>query len=322
MAVLLGVLVGALLPIQAGVNARLRAAVVSPFVMSTISFIIGTFFLAILTLTVDGSLTFASATFTEQPAWIWLGGVFGVIAMTTNVLLVPRIGAVQAAVIPMSGQILMGVLIDHFGWFSVQQAELTWTRILGVLLMLAGALGTVLLGKRRTTAGAASGSQIQEPEPALWFWRGAGLLAGVLFAMQAAVNGHLGEVIGSSVKAALVSFTVGVILLLLILAVQRPKLQLVRAKTTDDAGKTRTHPHPWWMWFGGILGSLYVLGNAFLVPQIGAGATIVAVLLGMMSCSLLVDHFGLLGVPRKPVAVAQLLTLLVMLGGVVLVRLV
>lgn len=75
------------------------------------------------------------------------------------------------------------------------------------------------------------------------------------------------------------------------------------------------------MWIGGSLGALYVAGNAYLVPQIGAGATIMAVLLGMMACSLLVDHFGLVQVRRKPVVPAQLLALLIMALGVGLVRL-
>lgn len=315
---LLGVVTGFLLPIQGGINARLRAAVVSPWVMSLVSFTMGLCFLAVLTLTVERSLFFDPSAAAGFPWWSWLGGPLGVVAMTTTVLLVPKIGAVQTAIIPLVGQILMGLLIDQFAWFGVTGAPLTLTRVAGALLMLIGVLAVVLVGQRtaRRLRGATTSqpnATTESPDHRLWWWRGAGVIAGAMFATQAAVNGHLGQELGSSLKASTVSFATGVVVLLVILLITRPRLQLTR----PAAGR-----NPWWMWFGGVLGSLYVVGNAFLVPQIGAGATVVAVLLGMMAGSLLVDHFGLVQVQRKPVVPAQLLALVVMALGVVLVRLV
>jgi uncharacterized membrane protein YdcZ (DUF606 family) len=34
----------------------------------------------------------------------------------------------------------MGVAIDRYGWFGVEQVALAWPRVLGVLLLAAGAL--------------------------------------------------------------------------------------------------------------------------------------------------------------------------------------
>ena len=34
----------------------------------------------------------------------------------------------------------MGVAIDRYGWFGVEQVALTWPRLLGVLLLAVGAL--------------------------------------------------------------------------------------------------------------------------------------------------------------------------------------
>lgn len=236
------------------------------------------------------------------------------VAMTTSVLLVPKIGAVQTAIIPLAGQILMGMLIDQFAWFGVTGAPLSLTRAGGALLMLVGVLGVVLAGQRMARRLRAVTPTPTEPdsERGLWLWRGAGVIAGGMFATQAAINGHLGVHLGSSLTASVASFATGVAVLLLILLATRPRLQLVRPATGRN---------PWWMWIGGSLGALYVAGNAYLVPQIGAGATIMAVLLGMMACSLLVDHFGLVQVRRKPVVPAQLLALLIMALGVGLVRL-
>ncbi|WBL20320.1 DMT family transporter [Citricoccus sp. NR2] len=315
---LLGVVTGFLLPIQGGINARLRAAVVSPWVMSLVSFTVGLSFLTVLTLSVERSLFFDPAEAAGFDWWSWLGGPLGVVAMTTSVLLVPKIGAVQTAIIPLAGQILMGLLVDQFAWFGVTEAPLTLTRVAGALLMLAGVLAVVLVGQRtacrlRSATSPPVNTTSESRDRSLWWWRGAGVIAGAMFATQAAINGHLGQELGSSLKASTVSFATGVVVLLMILLATRPRLQLTR----PTAGR-----NPWWMWLGGVLGSVYVAGNAFLVPQIGAGATVVAVLLGMMAGSLLVDHFGLVHVQRKPVAPAQLLALVVMALGVILVRLV
>lgn len=63
----LGVLTGLLLPIQGGINARLRAAVVSPWVMSLVSFTVGLSFLIVLTLSVEGHLSFGVEQMAASP---------------------------------------------------------------------------------------------------------------------------------------------------------------------------------------------------------------------------------------------------------------
>ncbi|WP_033614011.1 DMT family transporter, partial [Lactiplantibacillus fabifermentans] len=82
LAVLIGLTIGIGLPIQTGINSRLRDSVGSPFVASLVSFTIGTLFLAVITLMRDHSLLFSAQLFTTQPVWLWLGGLFGVIYLT------------------------------------------------------------------------------------------------------------------------------------------------------------------------------------------------------------------------------------------------
>ena len=50
----------------------------------------------------------------------------------------------------------------------------------------------------------------------LWIWRAFGIFAGMLSATQIAVNGYLGKVVGSPIKASAISFTVGIIFLAII----------------------------------------------------------------------------------------------------------
>ncbi|MGU9546252.1 DMT family transporter, partial [Bacillus cereus] len=87
-------------------------------------------------------------------------------------------------------------------------------------------------------------------------------------ATQAAINGHLGTILQSSVHAAMVSFTVGAVLLLLLIAVLRVPTKPLQIAL--QAGRSY-----WWMWIGGFLGAAYVFGSAWLVPQIGTGQVVV-----------------------------------------------
>jgi transporter family-2 protein len=311
---LIGVLIGVGLPIQTSVNARLRRSVGSPFLASLVSFGAGTTFLVVVTLIGRHTLLFPSALLTSQPVWLWLGGVFGVIYLTGNILLLPKLGAVQTVIVPVFGQVLMGLLIDDFGWFHSRLAPLTAIRVLGALLVLLGVVGTVAAGERRRSA-------VRGPAPRdgrghrgrlLWPWRILGLAAGMFSAAQTAVNGHLGAVLGSKLEAALVSFVVGTIALIVVVAITHPRLVLTR----PDAA-----PNPWWMWVGGPIGALFVLGNVYLVTAVGTGLAVIIVLIGMMAGSLVIDQFGWFHLPRRPIRLAQLASLLVMIGGSALIRL-
>jgi bacterial/archaeal transporter family-2 protein len=312
-AVVFGVLVGLVMPVQTNANSRLRLSVGSPFLASLISFTVG--FLALLgaVLLLDARLPDLTLA-TGRPAWLWSGGLLGVVVLTANIFLFPRLGSVQTVVLPITGQVIMGLAIDHFGLFHSPQSALTATRILGALLLVLGVVGAIGLADallhphRRPAAAAAPGSG-----PGLWGWRVAGVVAGMFSATQTAVNGQLGVVLGTATGAALVSFAVGVAVLLLIVVSGRTPWRL-----TVPEGEQR---NPWWMWIGGFLGAVFVFGNAFLSPVIGTGLTVMVIVLGLMVGSLLIDHFGLLGAKRKPATVLQVLGLAGMVAGVAVIRL-
>ncbi len=143
LAILVGLAIGIGLPMQTSINSRLRNSVGSPFGASLISFAVGTLFLAIMTLIDVHTLGFSTTLFTSQPVWIWLGGLLGVVYLTGNILLFPKLGSVQTVIMPVLGQILAGLLIDNFGWFDSPQSTLTMTRFLGAILVLAGVIITV-----------------------------------------------------------------------------------------------------------------------------------------------------------------------------------
>ena len=307
LAVVFGVLVGLVMPVQTSANSRLRLSVGSPFLASLVSFAVGFLALLVASLLIDGHLPHLTAAI-PMPAWIWSGGVLGVVVLTGNIFLFPRLGSVQTVVLPITGQVIMGLLIDHFGLFHAPVHRLDPTRVLGALLLVAGVLGaigfidTLLRRGAQVPVGSSSGLS-------LWGWRAAGVVFGMFSAAQTAINGQLGVAFGSAVGAALVSFAFGVVTLLLI------NLALRNRPTPGSLAG------PWWMWIGGFLGAMFVFGNAFLSPVIGTGLTVMTILLGLMTGSLLIDHFGLLGAHRKKVTLLQAVGLALMVAGVSLIRL-
>jgi transporter family-2 protein len=72
--------------------------------------------------------------------WYMLGaGIFGLILYQTINVTLPRLGSAMMVTLIITGQLLVGMLIDHFGWLGVTVHPITSTRLLGVLILLAGA---------------------------------------------------------------------------------------------------------------------------------------------------------------------------------------
>jgi len=76
----------------------------------------------------------------RSPWWYWLGGGgMGALVVFSITVCAPRIGATATIGVLIAGQLAMGVVIDRFGLFGVDEVELTWPRALGVLLLGIGA---------------------------------------------------------------------------------------------------------------------------------------------------------------------------------------
>ena len=136
-ALLVAVLIGAILPLQGLVNARLGTHIGGPVVAAFVSFLVGTVMLGLYLLATRTPIALQGSL--KLPAWIWAGGVFGAIYVACFTLLIPRIGAAGMICLAVLGQVTASLLLDQFGILQAPK-PVDGMRILGALLMLAGVL--------------------------------------------------------------------------------------------------------------------------------------------------------------------------------------
>ena len=89
---LLAALAGALLPVQAGVNAQLRTTLGDPLAATLTSFLIGSLALGLVTLGARIPLHLGQ-TLGRTPWWHWTGGLLGAVYVALIIVLAPRLGA-------------------------------------------------------------------------------------------------------------------------------------------------------------------------------------------------------------------------------------
>ncbi len=136
------------------------------------------------------------------------------------------------------------------------------------------------------------------------------LLAGIMMPAQAAINHRLSSFVENPVLAAFVSFVVGTAALFIyILFAGIPLGNLASLRQASLIS-----------WTGGLLGAFFVATAVILVPKLGVALTFSLIVAGQMAVTLILDHYGFLGVPVREVSVFRLLGVVFIIAGVVLIR--
>jgi len=144
----------------------------------------------------------------------------------------------------------------------------------------------------------------------IYFYLLLALIAGTMMPTQAAVNNKMAAVVDSPISAAFISFVVGTIgLLVFMVATGTPLGNLAAAKNAPPIA-----------WIGGLMGAFFVASSVALVPRLGVALTFSLIVAGQMLITLVLDHFGVLGVPVKEVSLMRVLGIILITGGVVLIR--
>lgn len=132
-------------------------------------------------------------------------------------------------------------------------------------------------------------------------------VAGVGGAVQVAVQGRLGDRIGS-LEALACAVVVGAATAIVILLLARRSLDGLRAGFTG----------PRWMLLGGLMSAFIVLGITVAAPRIGVVATTAFLIVGQFSLATAIDRLGWFGVEQVPLSWSRLLGLGLLAAGAAL----
>lgn len=135
--ILTAVFIGTLMPIQAGINAEFTRFLKHPYLVPIISLIVGTIGLSFLLL-LQGVTMNDLKRVTEAPPYMFLGGILSAIFVTAAMIFIPKLGATTMIASYVTGQLVMSVIIDHYGLMNLTPQPINMTRILGVILLFAG----------------------------------------------------------------------------------------------------------------------------------------------------------------------------------------
>ena len=130
-------------------------------------------------------------------------------------------------------------------------------------------------------------------------------LAGALQSAMGSLNGVLQSYVGQFGVSLVTHVVGGVLLILYILSKKR---------------KIRLGPMPWYLYGAGVFGLIQVAGTSLCVLKFGPAFTTCLSICGQLIQSVLVDHFGWLGVKRAPFDKKRLPALAVILAGILVVN--
>lgn len=134
------------------------------------------------------------------------------------------------------------------------------------------------------------------------------LLAGIGLAVQPPTNAALAKASGSVWLASLVSFAMGTAILFAIWA------------AADRTMPATLKGAPGWAWLGGLYGACFVAALAYASPRLGLASALTIAVASQLVTALVLDRFGLLGLSAQPISLMRIAGVLLVIGGVLLVR--
>ena len=134
------VVAGGLIALQAPINSTLGRSIASPLAAASISFAVGTAALVAITLILSGSAGgFGGVGVARSLSWVYLtGGLLGAVYVTTALITVRTLGAGAVTAATVTGQLTTSIVIDRLGVLGLEARPLSWQRIAGVVLLVAG----------------------------------------------------------------------------------------------------------------------------------------------------------------------------------------
>jgi transporter family-2 protein len=129
-----GVLIAAQGPIYARMASELNG---NKLAAAWLAFVVATTALSVVLLVTRTSLPSVTE-LRLLPAWIWIGGLFGVYQVLVSMNAVPHLGVTLFIALVILGNLAAGLLYDHFGMFGLNIKPINFQSSIGVSLIVLG----------------------------------------------------------------------------------------------------------------------------------------------------------------------------------------
>lgn len=268
----LAIVAGFVTAVQSRVNGGLADFLGSGTSAALVNFTVGLLIVSVLVLAVPrsraGVATVVRALRDRSlPWWALIGGVFGAFFIAIQSTSVPVIGVALFSVALVAGQTTSSLFVDRLGIGTSLGVPVTAPRVVGAL----GAVIAVLIAVSDRWGSQASG---------FWLLIALSFTAGVLVAMQQAVNGRVSMTARSAPAATLGNFTVGAATLLIVV--------LVSGGFTGSTSPINASG-PGWAYLGGVLGVTFIGISAFTVPILGVLSFALVVIAAQLGSAIALD---------------------------------
>jgi len=129
---------GAVIPVQAILNARLGKQTGGALMGALMSFLTGTIILLIVNFIVNGQAMLNLKPASTGPWYLWLGGLIGAFFVGYITWVNQQQGMALTFALVVSGQIFASLFIDHYGLFGSAVRTITLEKITGAILIIGG----------------------------------------------------------------------------------------------------------------------------------------------------------------------------------------
>lgn len=263
---------GALLSVQSRMNGELATVFGHGLDAALWSFGSGTLALTVALLLSrpmrSGLVMLRSAVADRRLRWYQcVGGAMGGLFVLCQSYAVPLAGVALWTVAVVGGQTASGMAVDRFGIGPAGRLPVTAGRGIAAALACVGVL--VAVGGRVSTTDATVILPVV-----------LSVLAGMSLAVQSGINGRVGVASGNAFTTAWLNFTLGLIVLVLL---------IVPEALLGQFGLPRSLDAPWWAWWGGLLGIGVVAAGVVGVRYLGVLLQLLLMLVGQLSAAALLD---------------------------------
>lgn len=247
---LLAALSGILIAAQSRVNGGLSAALGNSTEAAVYSFGSGFLLLNVIALAnprvrAGVRRIFAGVRSGALPAWRLSAGAMGGIFVAIQTFTVPIIGVALLSVVMIAGQTAASLIVDRVGITGGGKQPITTRRVLAAIITIIAVLVAVWQEIRLANISVV---------PIIIVF-----LGGFMIGVQRALNGQINDISGQSFSTTWLNFFTGTSTLLLLLVINTIRGQEIVGLPSS----------PWWIYWGGTIGVLYIASSSVIVAKIG-----------------------------------------------------